>query len=640
MNLNLAKFLFSYLLILSCSIHTVSAQTNNDQRKIFKEAEKHVWQAHTRTYKNLYNQLHYYPLQPYLDQRRLLHKIKLSDAAEIETFLDKYRGTPLDWPLRKNWLKYLAKRKRKSLFLKFFKPNTDAMLNCTKLSYQLDAGMPKQPIFKAVEPLWLVGKSQHKTCDKVFKQWIAADNLTPSLVWRRLALAADGGKHTLIPYLTSLLPKEEQYLGKLWHKVRRDPAKVSKAKYFPNKNKKETQILYYGLKRLIWRDPDLAIKTYNNISSSVGFTDKQKKQLVAKFAIALASKNHKQAPQWLAKVDDSFLSENMVQWQLAQLLREQNWQDINQLLSSLPQKIQETSQWQYWHGRSQIALGNKEQGENVLAELAKRRHYYGFLAASKLELPISLQNQPLKFTQQEKNRVLENDSAKRAFELFHLQRFSHARKEWNYWLSKLNKNDKLVAASIAFDNGWFDRPIFTLAQQGYLNDVDLRFPIAYENHINKYAKKADIDASWALAITRRESSFMADAHSSAGAKGLMQLMPQTAKQLARRSVSTKYILKADNNIHLGTKYLKKLLDQYQGNAVLATASYNAGPHRVRKWISKLDNMPADIWIETIPFKETREYVKSVMAYQQIYQHKTGAKHDSPFESLVNMQITP
>ena len=122
------------------------------------------------------------------------------------------------------------------------------MLNCTKLSFQLDSGLAKSVVFKQVAPLWLVGKSQHKSCDGIFKLWIANGNLTTDLVWKRLSLAADGGKHTLIPYLTSLLPKEQQYLGKLWHKVRRDPAKVAKAKLFKGGNPKEVQIRFLWFK--------------------------------------------------------------------------------------------------------------------------------------------------------------------------------------------------------------------------------------------------------------------------------------------------------------------------------------------------------------------------------------------------------
>ena len=228
-------------------------------------------------------------------------------------------------------------------------------------------------------------------------------------------------------------------------------------------------------------------------------------------------------------------------------------------------------------------------------------------------------------------------SAKRAFEFYYLGRYIEARREWRFWLTQLNDREKLVAAKLANENGWFDRAIFTLSQVGYLDDVELRFPKAFDKKINQYAQKEEINPAWAFAIARRESSFMTDARSSAGAKGLMQLMPNTAKQLKRGSISWQYLYDADNNIQLGTKYLRKLLDKNKGNQVLATAAYNAGPHRVKAWLKNSSAMPADIWIETIPFKETRNYVKSVLAYQEIYQHKAG-QVSQVFEQVINMNI--
>ncbi len=212
-----------------------------------------------------------------------------------------------------------------------------------------------------------------------------------------------------------------------------------------------------------------------------------------------------------------------------------------------------------------------------------------------------------------------------------------ARREWRYWLTQLTNREKLVAAKLANENGWFDRAIFTLSQVGYLDDVDLRFPKAFDKKINQHAKQQEINPAWAFAIARRESSFMTDAHSSVGAKGLMQLMPNTAKQLKRGSISRQYLYNAENNIKLGTKYLRKLLDKSSGNQIIATASYNAGPYRVKKWLKDSDNLPADIWIETIPFRETRNYVKSVLAYQEIYQHQPG-QVSRVFEQVINMNI--
>jgi soluble lytic murein transglycosylase len=272
-----------------------------------------------------------------------------------------------------------------------------------------------------------------------------------------------------------------------------------------------------------------------------------------------------------------------------------------------------------------------------MASVAKKRHYYGFLAATHSNTPVTMQNKPLEINQSEKKPILNYPSAQRAFEFYALGRYAKARREWRYWLSQLNDRQKLIAAKVANENGWVDRAIFTLAKVGYLDDVNLRFPKAFDKKITQYASKRKINPAWAFAIARRESSFMPDARSSAGAKGLMQIMPATAKELKGSPVDTWYLYNAENNIELGTKYLRELLDKNKGNQVLATASYNAGPHRIRKWLKYGKNMPADVWIETIPFKETRNYVKSVLAYQEIYQHRPGQVSEV-FKQLINMQI--
>jgi soluble lytic murein transglycosylase len=318
-------------------------------------------------------------------------------------------------------------------------------------------------------------------------------------------------------------------------------------------------------------------------------------------------------------------------------LRDQNWQHIKDKLLKLPTTAQQSLQWRYWYSRSLLATDDLVQGTKLLSELAQSRHYYGFLAASYLNKASNFQNMPLVVSAEEKAFVIKSPEAKRAFELFAIGRFHHARLEWNYWLSKLNQRDKLVASKVANEMQWYDRAIFTLAKVGYLNDVNLRFPLGFETEIKHYADNQKINPAWAFAITRRESSFMSDANSPAGAKGLMQIMPCTAKQLAKRKVSNQYLFKAKNNIKLGTKYLRNLLDKHDGNQVLATAAYNAGPYRVKSWLKDAEPLPADVWIETIPFKETREYVKSVLAYQQIYQHKVGQK-GSLFDLIIAMNI--
>jgi soluble lytic murein transglycosylase len=568
--------------------------------------------------------------------RELIKSINLNSRNDIVSFLAKHKNSPLDWPLRKAWLQYLVKKQKGELFLEAYNQTWNTELQCENLKFLLANEEKKTEAFTQVKSIWLVGKSLPKTCDPLLTAWQKSGYRTPDLVWQRLALAADGGQHTLIPYLTSLLPKEQQYLGKLWHKVRKNPAVVLSSKNFKSKSVKEKQIYSYGIKRLIWRTPNEAIESFEKAKESLALSNKNQQQIIEKFALALASKKHPEARTWLHKVDSTNIDPTIMQWQITDVVKEQDWLMVLKELDSMPDSYKTELQWQYWYARALIAT-QAEKGRELMASVAVKRHYYGFLAATHLNTPVTMQNKPLKINQSEKKPVLNYPSAKRAFELYDLGRYTQARREWRYWLSQLDDRQKLVAAKVANENGWVDRAIFTLAKVGYLDDVNLRFPKAFDKKITRYAGDRNINPAWAFAIARRESSFMPDAQSSAGAKGLMQIMPATAKELKGRRVDNWYLYNAENNIELGTKYLRELLDKNKGNHVLATASYNAGPHRIKKWLKYGKTMPADVWIETIPFKETRNYVKSVLAYQEIYQHKPGQVSDI-FNQLIDMQI--
>ena len=634
----MTRFIFVIFVVLLHLPWSCFAFNDIELRSKFIHAEKNIWQSNGKEYQLLNKELIGYSLQPYLEQKKLIHQMSLSSAPEINAFLSKYRGTPMDWPLRKKWLYYLIKKNKPALFQQFYRPSGNVEFTCRYYRNQLESGADTESILANVTPLWLVGKSQPKICDPLFKRWQAAGFQTPEVVWQRVAKAADGGQHTLIPYLTSLLPMADKKLATLWHKVRKNPAVILNIASFPRDSAKAAQIYAYGIKRYIWRDQNRALESFAKATQRFVFLRETEQQIALKFALALATKNHEAAHEWLQKVEPQRLSSHIVQWRIADVLQNANWQTIKEELLSLPNHIHSSLQWQYWYARSLMATNQQESGKKAMTILAKKRHYYGFLAASLLELPIRLEDKPLLISAAEKTAALSNPAGQRAFELFHLKRYHQARLEWNYWLSSLSKREKLVAASLANSIGWYDRAIFALSQEGYLDDVDLRFPRAFDQQINKHASKYSINPAWAFAVARRESSFMSDAHSPVGAKGLMQVMPNTAKQLMRRkNLAKNFLLDSANNINLGTMYLKRLLDQYQGNQVLATASYNAGPYRVKKWTEGDKKMPADVWIETIPFKETRNYVKSVLAYQQIYHFKAGEKSNI-FEQLNDMTI--
>lgn len=259
------------------------------------------------------------------------------------------------------------------------------------------------------------------------------------------------------------------------------------------------------------------------------------------------------------------------------------------------------------------------------------------MASGQLSQTPTIVDKPLEFDPSLLSQVANMPAAKRAYEFLILKRFTEARREWFYLQSQLNAQQKLVSAVLADSWGWHDRAIFGFSNTGYLDDIKRRFPMAYQNEVLSHSQANQIDPAWTFAIARRESSFMSDASSSAGAKGLMQLLPGTARYLAKKKIKTSVLYDADTNAGYGTQYLRYLLDKMDNNPVLATASYNAGWRRVQKWIPTDQSMPMDIWIETIPYKETRNYVKAVLAYRQIYAAQLG--RTAPiFSELATMQI--
>ncbi len=607
------------------------------QRDLFLKTEYAAKKPMKRSYYWLKKQLGDYPLAPYAELEYLKHRVFYSSEKQIHSFITRYQGTPLDAPLREKWLRYLAKKNYQKTFLRDYRDLSEADLSCYHLRFQLDQGKPAKEILPQVDKLWIVGKSQPKACDPLFTQWRKQGYQTTDKVWQRLTLAAEGGNHTLIPYLKKLLPQSERYLADLYYKVRRAPSYVSKQGKFPNKNIKETSIVKYGIKRLAWRDRDLALKVWPKLQKKYSFTAEQRNDVIRTLAISLASSNHAKARYWLEQVPADVLDSSLVQWRIADSLRNEEWQTALNILQALPESLQQKESWQYWIARSLQGLGAEAAAQQAFTSLAEKRHYYGFLAAAQVGKKPNFSNVPVKPTAEDIQYVEQLPAMQRAKELFGLKRFTQARREWNFLKSRISKNAKLAAAKISHQWGWYDRAIFTLAEVEYYDDVALRFPLAFQDTVSSYANTHQINPSWAFAITRRESSFMADANSGAGALGLMQIMPNTAKHIAKKRVSRRNLFNPKTNINYGTKYLKQLLNRTEGNVVVATAAYNAGIYRVRKWLPDEEPMPADIWIETIPYKETRDYVKAVMAYRQIYTHLLG-QDENIFNDLTNMAI--
>ncbi|MBQ4834581.1 transglycosylase SLT domain-containing protein [Pseudoalteromonas sp. MMG010] len=594
---------------------TVQSSASNDD---FVAAEKKARYGDYNDFKNALKNLEH-PLKPYVEKTYWQHNPNLKYQAEIENYLAVYEHTPLEWPVRKAWLNYLKKKNRKADYIKNFRSTTNAALTCTHLSFQLDMEAPKQAIYNQVTKLWVVGKSQPKECDSLFSSWRKQGYLSDELVWQRITLAAQGGKQSLLPYLKTLLPKKEQYLADLYLKVRRDPSASAGLYRYKQKSEKEAQIALYGIKRLIWRDKSLALRAWNKLEKMFNYNESEKADVYYTFALSLASSGHSQASFWLNKVPKDKQDKKLVQWQLANMLKKQDWEGIAAFFTG---KENLTLGQQYWLAYSYAKRGEQQKAESIWQKVSANRDYYGFLAAARLGNPVELNNQDINVEQDLINKVSHAPGFKRAKALYELERYSSARREWNYLTNTSSEEEKLAASLLAAKLDWFDSTIFTLAKIKAWDYVDLRFPLAFQDTFTRYSKRNKIDLAWSIAIARRESSFAPDAHSHANARGLMQLLPSTANYVNKSTVASSRLYQPKTNIRLGTSYLQYLRKKNHGNEVLATASYNAGYHRVKRWLPE-DAIPAELWVELIPYRETRDYVKNVFAYRQVYHTKLG-----------------
>lgn len=622
-------------------------------RDDFLRIEKQIWKLDDNEFARLIKGIQDYPLVPYLLERRILHNLRVRKAPQVREFISQYEGTVLENRVRRPWLRHLAKYNRKTLFNEFYRPTGNARLTCRYLSYQLEdvkngkAHISEKEIFEQTEKLWNISKSQHKECDPVFKQWIKRGGLSEAIILQRIEKTAKGGQHTLIPYLKTLLPSDKQYLADLWYSMRRSPSNVKYLNRFKGKYPGiEAEIASYAFGRLIWRDDELALRIWEKAKTKIVFNNKQLAHVAARFAISLAIDDHQSAEQWAITSEALNKDPEVLRWHMADLLRDQSWASLINLIEKSAPELTAANEYQYWLARAYEQTGNSQKANELYQQLSQERHYYGFLASARLDQPVNLQNQPIAPDPELIKTILQHDSAKRAFELRALERYHEARLEWRHLQSELSEDETLVSSVIASEWGWHDQAIFGFTRSGYLNDVERRFPIAYEDIMVKEARKNQVDPTWAFAIARRESSFMSDAVSSANARGLMQVLPSTAKYIEKKRVSSRQLLNPKINAKLGNKYLRYLLDKLDDNSILATASYNAGWHRVRKWLPDDEAIEADLWIETIPFKETRNYVKAVMAYKQIYQehfnqrqiNKVVKQDDSVFSQVIDTQI--
>jgi len=609
-----------FLLVLLFPMHVALASelTLDEQRKEFLRAERLVKKGKTRLFFKKSEGLKNYPLYPYLQYQWL--KKNLNQTDRIKDFLNQYAETRYAGLLNYKWQIYLAKHKKWTEFINQYSHTNNTKIQCYYYLAKYKTGAKKEALTGAGK-LWVVGKSQPSECDAVFKVFIESSFFTPVVIWQRFDAALANKKVKLAKYIKRLMSKKDQQIAQRWLKVHSNPLLITNRKFLNNNQQQSGLIFAHGVDRMARTDAIKAIEIWDDHNHDFIINSARKQRLEQRLAMSLALSRDKMAYSRLSQLNNP--DETAQEWRIRAALRDQNWTHVKQSIDALDKETKEKDKWKYWLARALEKTDKARVSEFIYSKLSKDRSFYGYLAADKLKKSYQLVNHPLQVTDEMIIKFMQKTDFRVVAELIEVNKEMEAKRQWWFAVRKLVKNEILIAAKYAQKLGWDQVAIFTVAKAKHWDDVSLRFPIVYEKQVQKNADRQDLNPAIIFGLIRRESAFNQNARSPVGARGLMQIMPKTGQQIARelkeRWRNTGSLMNPSTNVKYGSYYYKQLLNQFDGHYALAAAAYNAGPHRVNRWLPKTEPLAADIWIETIPFKETRAYVSAVLTYALIYQ---------------------
>jgi soluble lytic murein transglycosylase len=616
------------LCLLAAAPCTLAAEDPLRQdRDRFLEARKALDENRLNDYRLLAAQLEDYPLHPYLQYWNLQRNLQQADAGAVNAFISRYADDPLGPRLRRSWLYTLARSKNWKQFLADYREPQPARLQCYRLQALLHTGKANSITAAALE-LWLVGKSQDKACDPVFAWLDKKDLITTDLLWQRIRLAMDEGNASLAGYLAKRLPEQDRAWVTLWRTARSRPAQTLGDPQLAKDTPRAREIILYALQRIARSDAPQAHRRWAALQPDYRFTPEEAAQLEKQIALSATWQNHPEAHDWLVAVPENAVDTKVREWRIRTALASEDWPAVLEHIEALPAEEAYREEWRYWKSRALEHTGQRLPAMDGLARLAKERDYHAFLAADLLRWPYEMGNQPLTVDPEALEALGKRPGLVRARELYRAELLIEARREWYHATSQLSSDELKLAAELAQQWGWHDNAIMTVARSGDYSDLELRFPLDHQAEIERYAGSYQLKPGHVFAVIRQESAFNKDARSHAGAMGLMQLMPKTGRATARRNniplSSTSKLYEPDTNIQIGSAYLRQVMDKYDDSIVLASAAYNAGPHRVQGWLPEEDEQSAASWIALIPFTETRKYVQRVLAYAAIYDWRMDA----------------
>lgn len=579
----------------------------------------------------LAKRLHATPLEVYVSYYRLRLDLEQAPSQSVHDFLARPEDTPMIDRLRGEWLKTLGKRQQWNLFDAEYPRliNEDTELTC----YALQSRHRRQDLAALQEArrLWFSGKGQPDSCGPLFDAAIAAGLINEQDIWQRLRLALEAGNVSLARQLAAARLDEGAALAKLLELAAADADRYLEKQALDKESRGQRVAALFALQRLAKQSPELAITRWARLES--GFSEEEQRYLHGWLAYEAARKQDGRALQWYRAAAGAALNDQQTAWWVRAALRAQDWPATLAAIQAMSPQQQRDPAWQYWKARALLATGKPVEARQLFAALSTQHHFYGQMAADELANTAMLSDGSAGYRPgpQEITAMLANPGIQRTLTLYRIGMRNEALKEWSWALRNFGDQDLLTAAEIARRNEMYDRAIGAANLTVNVHDFSLRYLAPYRDALRPHIREHGLDEAWVYGLMRQESRFVTNAKSTVGAAGLMQVMPSTASWIAKRLGLKDYrqslIDQLDTNLKLGTYYMKTVLSWFDDSPVLASAAYNAGPSRARRWRGDLP-LEGAIYAETIPFDETRDYVKKVMSNTMYYSRQFGAPHKS------------
>ena len=602
------------------------------QREAFRAAlplaEAGAWER----VEPLLGELAGYPLLPDLRAAWLRSRLGRVDDAEVRAFLERHPELGFSPGLRRQWADSLARRGAWRDYLALYEAHYaaagDTVLHCHALAARI-ALRRTAGVADAALRHWLSPVSQPKQCDPAF-EWLEEQGaLTAERRRERMELALGAGQFGLARWLARPLGEAEGAEVERWQRLHADPDRHIAAPGDWRDTPRERALLLYAFHRLTATEPERAAQRWPEFRERFAFDTGERAAVDRHIALLHAWRHLPGAAALLEALPAESQDARTREWTVRMAIRAQDWAAIEKGIARLDPDVAAEPVWRYWQARVLDAGGLHGAAESIYAELAAERGYYSFMSADRLEADYNWRDARTPPDEEVIASLEARPDFIRARELFFTGQDADGRTEWQRAVARLSAEERAQAGILASRWGWHSRAITAASGAGADDDLDLRFPLPWRPLFEEQSRQAGINSAWAYGIARSESLFMPDVSSGAGAVGLMQLLPGTGQQTARRAGISyrgrETLLDPAGNVALGTRYLAEMLARFDDHRVLATAAYNAGPARVDRWLPQDGMLPAEAWVDSVPYNETRGYIQRVLASEAVFQWRLSGE---------------